>query len=918
MPVPSTRTPVRVARGTYANLSTVDALASLQEGEICFATDEQKLYVKQGGGLTAISAASAAAPAPGAVSASPAFAGGTGTQADPYQLTSIGVPLSGSTATSAQTVTVTGGAGDFLIVTDNSPTASGDRFAGQSVGNLVSAGTIDIQCTYDDAPGTTIDNVTYVGQFQIGTTHFVWNVVQSALAPLTQDTAATISGTVSVGSQLTCNPGSVTGGTLTYQVTGYQWQKSFDGVSNFFNIAGATSSTYTPAGTDSNTFLRCIASHADSTDAAQGGPLTLDLTTSATTQVPASAAPVINNVTLTEDDATGDRFTSQTFSVAVDMLNDGAPVSQKGIKATVTANVNTFKDMTVSSSSFNDYTSGSLAVDFDAVDNTTFGQYSDSTNSYYQWNCNGIVAYVAPGTSNMKVGFHQTMYNGQYGYYKHELSETNITNATSSLNSISNWSYVSIGGGSNSTAKNNWGPWIQWRDAPLAPDGSTPVVYGSGHGSYAYNIGGLYKIGAFNTIYTSMSQWCQLVIDKNYRAWGRYANRTWNYDSFTHNGSFVCSDPGPWGTSGPPRGSSYKAETYGFVAIDSSGKYVVDGQGAQNIAVKVLDVDVSTTANPDASELVHNITVTAPGTLDNRGWGSQVVNALYYKDLEVILVGTYAGVMRIDINNGIASDVTPGVANFGNSNRFSSDGMIEDRRTPATPHGAAFYAYDPDNNKRPARWETNDAGLNWYKVYYNQSIDVSSSSTYYEPGYQNPQYAKHFLDHQFTNVQKNSSNAGGRMRSWIGSDKNLNQTLTLDAPTDVQYGVLYFPVNGPKNLASAIMMRSSGTQSTVSVGASYEVQPNTVYESKTSTGVNTISRFMVISSSGLVENTSSSDPGFTQIGPGTDIDLTFPSALPSGSSPDDEFPAGATIQVEVEATNSVASDTYPSSTITPA
>ena len=72
------------------------------------------------------------------------------------------------------------------------------------------------------------------------------------------------------------------------------------------------------------------------------------------------------------------------------------------------------------------------------------------------------------------------------------------------------------------------------------------------------------------------------------------------------------------------------------------------------------------------------------------------------------------------------------------------------------------------------------------------------------------------------------------------------------------------------------------------------------------------------SSSGLVENTSSSDPGFTQIGPGTDIDLTFPSALPSGSSPDDEFPAGATIQVEVEATNSVASDTYPSSTITPA
>lgn len=54
MPVPSTRTPVRVARGTYANLSTTDALAALDEGEICYATDQQKLYVKQGAGLTSI------------------------------------------------------------------------------------------------------------------------------------------------------------------------------------------------------------------------------------------------------------------------------------------------------------------------------------------------------------------------------------------------------------------------------------------------------------------------------------------------------------------------------------------------------------------------------------------------------------------------------------------------------------------------------------------------------------------------------------------------------------------------------------------------------------------------------------------------------------------------------------------------
>ena len=49
MPTPSTRTPVRVARGTYSNLNS--SLSDLQEGEICYATDEDKLYVKAGGSL---------------------------------------------------------------------------------------------------------------------------------------------------------------------------------------------------------------------------------------------------------------------------------------------------------------------------------------------------------------------------------------------------------------------------------------------------------------------------------------------------------------------------------------------------------------------------------------------------------------------------------------------------------------------------------------------------------------------------------------------------------------------------------------------------------------------------------------------------------------------------------------------------
>ena len=55
MTVPPTRTPVRIARGSYANLTTVDALASLAEGELAFATDTDQLYVKKGAVLVPVS-----------------------------------------------------------------------------------------------------------------------------------------------------------------------------------------------------------------------------------------------------------------------------------------------------------------------------------------------------------------------------------------------------------------------------------------------------------------------------------------------------------------------------------------------------------------------------------------------------------------------------------------------------------------------------------------------------------------------------------------------------------------------------------------------------------------------------------------------------------------------------------------------
>ena len=54
MPTPANRTPLRVARGTYSNLNS--SVADIQEGEICYATDQDKLYVKEGSSLVSTKA----------------------------------------------------------------------------------------------------------------------------------------------------------------------------------------------------------------------------------------------------------------------------------------------------------------------------------------------------------------------------------------------------------------------------------------------------------------------------------------------------------------------------------------------------------------------------------------------------------------------------------------------------------------------------------------------------------------------------------------------------------------------------------------------------------------------------------------------------------------------------------------------
>ena len=51
---PVSRTAIQIARGTYAQLNA--SVANLEDGEICYATDQDKIYVKEGGALVSTQA----------------------------------------------------------------------------------------------------------------------------------------------------------------------------------------------------------------------------------------------------------------------------------------------------------------------------------------------------------------------------------------------------------------------------------------------------------------------------------------------------------------------------------------------------------------------------------------------------------------------------------------------------------------------------------------------------------------------------------------------------------------------------------------------------------------------------------------------------------------------------------------------
>ena len=158
-------------------------------------------------------------------------------------------------------------------------------------------------------------------------------------------------------------------------------------------------------------------------------------------------------------------------------------------------------------------------------------------------------------------------------------------------------------------------------------------------------------------------------------------------------------------------------------------------------------------------------------------------------------------------------------------------------------------------------------------------------------------------------------------RGWRISTRQINQVVVTFASnsqlSNINVGD-FMRVSGETDIreyAYVAGVNASSNQLTLNMNTNPTA--GQTLETLASTGSSSATKYLVISSTGNVTGYQGSDPGFVEISPGTNIDLTFPATFASGNAPDDEFAAGTVMQVTGKATNSSASDTFNSNQVTP-
>lgn len=158
MPTPSTRTPVRIARGSYSNLNS--SLSDLQDGEIIYAEDVNKLYIKEGSALVVLTQPAA----------NPIFTGNATFDTNTLYVDGTNNRVGIGTTSPSQLIEINGASTPSVQVKDTTNNVICRVGADDTSALLGSRSNHSVKIQQNDATAVTIDsskNATFVGDLLV-------------------------------------------------------------------------------------------------------------------------------------------------------------------------------------------------------------------------------------------------------------------------------------------------------------------------------------------------------------------------------------------------------------------------------------------------------------------------------------------------------------------------------------------------------------------------------------------------------------------------------------------------------------------------------------------------------------------------------------------------------------------------------
>ena len=588
------------------------------------------------------------------------------------------------------------------------------------------------------------------------------------------------------------------------------------------------------------------------------------------TSASALSVPVISNVTLTDDSPGGNRFTSSTFSVDATMVDNGTPVSQKGVKATVTANfVNyaslpalTGNTVTNASTSYSGFTTYNAQV-LSTATNVNYGNRTLVTPAYKS---NGwYFVYSSNYSSSGETGI----------FFKNDASSSgigaNIHNGTAQGSNFTDIIGIGHYKGTYWTVSANSRPkLVAWSDGSTSCfEHATSSGYNDPGGAFTSDGEVLYYITGVNS-----TQGLELqILNKDLTS----TSPINSFDSFvsgTLTVDFLTSF------------SSYNAEQANIAYDEVSDKIIITGEKASTTATVTFDID--RTVGISLNRLTNKQEVTTDST-----------------DVSALVSDGAYGVYRYNQNRSLQK--WNHTTNSWDT-KWLSPTYQQFQNLPYIRDGYMIGCFrDASNHFNIV--QSQDSGSSWSVMVSNVHQGSTGDDTWYAAlgfgqlvtsGYRSSGSPYMYTTRFRQQITQAATTTAGALSTW-----GEREPIALSGHEDDQtkWGNI-------SNLNSA--------NGTFNINSNYSFSTGDVIVSRSqSTSSSSSTRYLVINSVGQVTDIASTDPGFIQQGPGLSHDLTFPATFPSGNSPDFELPVGTVLQAEIQATNSSGSDSYTSNSITP-